>query len=85
MLGVVLDGQLLWSDHTDGVVSKMGRAIAMIRKCSTYLTCSIIRQVIQSLVCCHLQSCSVIWSAASKKDIYKLQLVQNGAARRAQI
>lgn len=69
LLGVMLDGQLSWSDHIDGIVAKMGRGIAMIRKCSTYLTLSVISQVIQSLVFCHLQYCPVIWSAASKTDI----------------
>ncbi len=83
LLGVMLDEQLSWSDHIDGIVAKMGRGIAMIRKCSTYLTSSVISQVIQSLVFCHLQYCPVIWSAASKKDINKLQLVQNRAARLA--
>jgi hypothetical protein len=53
----------------------------MIRKCSPYLTSSLMGQVIQSLVFCHLHYCPIIWSAATKSDLNKLQLVQNRAAR----
>ena len=79
----MLDGSLTWSDHIDGIVSKMGRGIALIRKCSAYLTPTVRNQVIQSLVFCHLQYCPIIWSAATKTELKKLQLVQNRAARLA--
>ena len=80
---LVLDGHLSSSDHVDSILMKMGRVIAIVRKCSTYLTSSIMGQVIQSLVFCHLHYCPVIWSAATKSDLNKLQLVQNRAARLA--
>lgn len=83
LLGVLLDSQLSWSDHIDGITTKMGRGIAMVRKCFTYLSSSVMDQVIQSLVFCHLQYCPVIWSAATKADLNKLQLVQNRSARLA--
>ena len=83
LLGVSLDSELSWSDHIDGTVSKMGRGIAMVRKCSNYLTTSVMGQVIQSLVFCHLHYCPVVWSAATQADLNKLQLVQNRAARLA--
>ena len=44
---------------------------------------SMISQLIQSLVLCHLRYCSIIWAAATKNEIHKLQLVQNRAARLA--
>jgi hypothetical protein len=81
LLGVLLDSQLSWSDHIDGIVRKMGRGLAMVRKCSPYLTSSLMGQVIQSLFFCHLHYCPIIWSAATKSDLNKLQLVQNRAAR----
>ena len=83
LLGVILDSQLSWSDHIDNITTKMGRGLAMVRKCSTYLTSSVMGQVIQSLVFCHLYYCPVIWSAANKSDLNKLQIVQNRAARLA--
>ena len=79
LLGVLLDSQPTWSDHIDGIEMKMGRGLAMVR--SPYLTTSLMGQVIQSLVFCHLHYCPIIWSAATKSDLNKLQLVQNRAAR----
>ena len=81
LLGMLLDSQLSWSDHIDGIVMKMGRGLSMVRKWSPYLTSSLMGQVIQSLVFCHLHYCPIIWSAATKSDLNKLQLVQNRAAR----
>ena len=81
LLGVFLDSHLSWSDQIDSVITRMGRGLAMVRKCSTYLTPAVIGQVIQSLVFCHLYYCPVIWSAANKLELNKLQLVQNRAAR----
>ena len=39
------------------------------------------RQVLQALVLSHLDYCSVVWSGATKRDLGKLQLTQNSAAR----
>ena len=50
---------------------------------STFLTTLSTRQVLQALVLSHLDYCSVLWSGATKKDLGKLQLVQNRAARLA--
>ena len=41
------------------------------------------RQVLQALVLSHLDYCSVMWSGATKRDLGKLQLAQNRAARLA--
>lgn len=38
---------------------------------------------LHSLVFCHLMYCPFIWAVAAKKDIHKLQMVQNRAARLA--
>ena len=35
----------------------------------------------QALVLSHLEYCSVVWSSAAKREIKKLQLAQNRAAR----
>ena len=81
LLGVFLDSHLSWSDQIDCIITKMGRGLAMVKKCSSYLTSTVMGQVIQSLVFCHLYYCPVVWSAATKVELSKLQLVQNRAAR----
>ena len=81
LLGLWLDSTLSWSEHIDKVVGKMGRAVAITRKCVPFLTSNLFRQVVCSLVLCHLDYCSVVWSSASNVLIQKLQVAQNKAAR----
>ena len=81
LLGVKLDNLLSWSDQIDHVVLKMGRGIAISRKCSAYVPSSVMSDVVRSLVLSHLEYCTVVWSSAAEKDIKKLQIAQNRAAR----
>ena len=55
----------------------------MTRKCSSYLTPSSIKQVVHALVLSNLEYCTIIWSSATKKNLYNLQVAQNKAARLA--
>uniref|UniRef100_A0A669AV95 Reverse transcriptase domain-containing protein n=1 Tax=Oreochromis niloticus TaxID=8128 RepID=A0A669AV95_ORENI len=81
LLGVTINHHLSWSQHINSVIKKMGQGIAIARKCSFYITSSIMKDVINALVLSHLEYCSSIWSAANKTDLNRLQLVQNRAAR----
>ena len=81
LLGLCLDCSLSWSDHINRVVAKMGRAVAITRKCAPFLISQLFHQVVCSLVLCHLDYCSVVWSAASNSLLNKLQVAQNKAAR----
>ncbi len=81
LLGITISNTLSWSEHINQIVAKMGRSIAAVRKCANYLTPEIRRQVVQTLVLCHLDYCSVIWASAPKSELIKLQTAQNRAAR----
>ena len=81
LLGLWLDCTLSWSDHINRVVAKMVRAVAITRKCAPFLNSQLLHQVVCSLILCHLDYCSVVWSAASKSLLNKLQVAQNKAAR----
>ncbi len=81
LFGLTIDEKLSWSTHIDNIVVKMGRAISVIKRCAMYLNNHTMKLVTQALVLPHLDYCSVVWSCASNKDIHKLQLVQNRAAR----
>lgn len=81
LLGLWLDNTLSWSEHINKIVLKMGRAVAIVRKCAPFIPSSLLCQTVHSLVLCHLDYCSVIWSSASKQLIRKLQVAQNKAAR----
>lgn len=81
LLGLCLDSALSWSDHITKIVSRMGGALAVTRKCAPFLKRSMLNQIVRSLVLCHLDYCSGVWSSASKGLIRKLQVAQNKAAR----
>ena len=83
LLGVTLDCQLSWSKHIDFMVVKMGRGLAVMKRCSAFLTPHSTKQVLQALVLSNLDYCPVMWSSAAGKDLVKLQLVQNRATRLA--
>lgn len=83
LLGVTLDCNLSWSGHTDRLVQKMGRNISVVKRCSTFLSPQLTKQVLQTLVLSHLDYCSVVWSSTMKTNLEKLQRVQNRAARLA--
>ena len=62
---------------TDSMVVKMGRGLSVIKKCSHFLTPHSKKQVLQALVLSYLDYCLIVWLSAARKDLVKLQLVQN--------
>lgn len=59
----------------------MGRNISVVKRCSSFLTHHLTKQVLQTLVLSQLDYCSVVWSGTTKMYLGKLQWVQNRAAR----
>lgn len=47
----------------------------------TFCCSPILCQIVQSLVLCHLNYCSMVWSSAACGELRKFQVVQNRAAR----
>jgi hypothetical protein len=66
------------SKYIDAMVAKMGRGLSIMKRCSAFLTRLSTKQVLQVV-----DYCPVIWSSSTKRDICKLQLAQNRAARLA--
>jgi len=81
LLGVTLDDKLSWSKHIDTIVNKMDKALAAVRRCRNHLTPDLRILVVSSLVLSQLDYCQIVWANATKKDLNRLQLVQNKAAR----
>jgi hypothetical protein len=50
LLCVTLDCKLSWSKHIDSMVVKKGRGLAVIKRCSAFLTPHSKKQVLQTLV-----------------------------------
>ena len=80
---VTLDCKLSWSKHIDSMVVKMGRGLSVIKRCCDFLTPHSKKKVLQALVLSYLDYCPDMWSSTAKKDLVKLQLAQNRAARLA--
>lgn len=72
---------ITWSNLICSIISKMGRAVAMSRKCAPFLPPPLLNQIIHTLVLCHLDNCLVIWASALNGLLSWLQIAQNRAAR----
>ena len=68
--------------HTPLSLSPLPPSCHLIKRCSA-LTPHSKKQVLQAIVLCYLDYCPVVWSSASRKDLVRLQLAQNRAARLA--
>ncbi len=77
LLGITPDNRLSWSKHIDTIVKRMGKTLAVLRRCKTYLTPHLTKLVLNTLVLSHLDYSQVTWANATKKDLSKLQLIQN--------
>ena len=80
-LGIILDKSLTYDDHITEVVSKCVTALCQINRVKHLLDTKTIVTLIKTLVFSKLFYCSSFWSNTSKKNVDRLQKVQNFAAR----
>lgn len=81
LLGVTLDQTMSWKTHINNIVSKMSRNTSLIKCNANFMSTETRKLVLQSLVLCHLDYCSSVWSCSDKKYLDRLQIAQNRAAR----
>jgi hypothetical protein len=80
-LGIILDSFLTYDDYITEVVSKCLSALCQIGCVKHLLDTETLTVIIKALVFNRSYYCSSVWSNTSKKNINKLQSVQNFAAR----
>ena len=80
-LGVYIDHLLTYNDHINKTVSTCLHKLIQINRIKHLLDKKTILLLINSFVFSRLYYCSTVWSNTSKRNIKKLQLVQNFAAR----
>ena len=80
-LGIILDKSLTYDDHITEVVSKCVAALCQINRVKHLFDTKRIVTLIKTLVFSKLFYYSSVWSNTSKKNIDRLQKVQNFAAR----
>ncbi|XP_035699698.1 uncharacterized protein LOC118432269 [Branchiostoma floridae] len=81
LLGVHVDQNLTFDNHIDHVVKNCNRSMAQVNRVRKLLPRRLRIKLIQALVLTHLDYCSSVWASTSRKNINRLQVVQNRAAR----
>ena len=80
-LGVWLDQQLNFQIQVSKKVSSSYETLRNIGKIKYYLTSELLTQVMTALIFSNLDYCNVIYFGIGKREIDKLQSVQNAAVR----
>lgn len=80
-LGVTIDANLTYDEHVTNVVSSCTAILCQINRIKHILDRQTLIIIINALVFSKLFYCSSVWANTSKKNLEKLQRVQNFAAR----
>ena len=78
---IIVDSHLSFDEHVTEVVSKCIGSLCQINRVKHLFDKSTLKTIINSLVFSKLFYCSSMWSSITKKNIARLQKVQNFAAR----
>ena len=80
-LGIQFDSTLSFNEHIANTVSTCIAILCQINRVKHLFDPRMLESIISSLVFSKLYYCSNVWSSTSKKNIERLQKVQNFAAR----
>ena len=80
-LGVIVDRELNWKQHIDGVCKKSLACLAPIGRAGIYLFCRTKKMLYSSLVLPYLDYCSVVWNSCGVGQSDRIERVQNYVMR----
>ena len=80
-VGVWLDENLKMNKHINSVVSQCHKILRDIGRIKTYLQRSHLEQIVHAVISMRLDYCNSLFVNLPKEDLFKLQKVQNTAAR----
>ena len=80
-LGIYVDPQLSYDEHISKTLSSCASRLCQINRVKHVFDPKTLKLVINALVFSRLFYCSSVWSNTAKKNVNKLQLVQNFPAR----
>ena len=80
-LGITIDASLTYDEHVTNIVPSCTSSLCQINRIKYILDRQTIIAVIKALVFSKLFYCSSVWANSSKRNLEKLQRVQNFAAR----
>ena len=77
-LGVIIDENLTWKIHIDGITKTISRNIGMINKLKFFVPERILRTLYCTLVLPYINYGILIWGQACKTYLEKIYKLQNG-------
>ena len=80
-LGIVFDSAMSFNNHTESLASSLLSTLCQINRVKHLFDKKTLLLILNSLVFSKLFYCSTVWSGTTKRNIHKLQLMQNFAAR----
>ena len=80
LLGVQLDQNLSWGEHTTNLLSSCYATLSLLRKLKIFATFHIRKRLVETLVLSKLDYCNVVFSAMPDYQLKHLQRVQNMCA-----
>ena len=80
-LGVHIDQNLSWECHIQSICKKIASALGAIKRIRHLIPFNVLINFFNSLIQPHFEYCNVVWSNCGIGLSYKLQRLQNRAAR----
>ena len=80
-LGLTFTNSMSWGKHIDKATARANRILGLIRRNLRGSSHKLKETAYVSLVRPHLEYCSSIWNPHTKKDIYRVEIIQRRAAR----
>ena len=80
-LAVTISQDLTWREHINNITSKANGTLALLQRNISHCPKTLKAQSYKTLVRPQLEYCSPIWDPHHKKNIQKIEAVQNRAAR----
>ena len=80
-MGTALDYSLNWKDQVRAVYLKVSRGLCILKHAKKFLPFSALTSLCNSIVEPHFRCCCSVWGCAGITEIYRLQKLQNRAAR----
>ena len=81
ILGVFVDNNLAWTDHTKHLTKKIASNIWLLTKIKRYLSKDHRVQFYKSYIQPHIDFCSIVWGSSSESNKLKIFKLQNRACK----
>jgi len=80
-LGIVIDSNISWSNHTDYLCKKVSSRIGILKRIMHCLTLPSAQTVYKTTIQPIFDYCGVVWDSCSEASSLRLQRLQNRAGR----